>query len=127
MRGAGMQLFRRAGQSRRPPQGGAVTAKPTTENDFPLTQVHSGLRFPLRQPHPTVGACETDFIRKQRGKEAKLVEPILGLTQTESVFDLRIAKALGLTILLLLLPCATAGISYSCASRCGPAMPVTRG
>jgi hypothetical protein len=51
-----------------------------------------------------VGACETDFIRKEREKEAKLVEPMLGLTQTEPIFDLKIAKALGLTILLLLPP-----------------------
>jgi hypothetical protein len=73
MRGLGCCFSRLAGQIRRPPQGGAVAANPTTKTDFPLTQVHSGLRFPLRQPHPTAGACETDFIRKEREKEAKLV------------------------------------------------------
>ena len=48
-----------------------------------------------------------DFIRKKTDKEAKLADPpILGPTRTEFVFDLEIAKALGLTIPLLRLPAA---------------------
>jgi hypothetical protein len=81
-----------------------VAANPTTKTDFPLTQVHSGLRFPLRQPHPTVGGVRDRFYPKGKGERSQAGEPILGLTQAESVFDLKIAKVVGLTTLLLLLP-----------------------
>jgi hypothetical protein len=46
-----------------------------------------------------LGACAMDFIPKKRDKEAVLADPpIHGPTKTEFILDLRIAKALGLTI-----------------------------
>jgi hypothetical protein len=60
----------------------AVAANLTTKTAFHSPLYCGTCLFLLRQPHPTLGAFEVDFIRKKRDKEAKPVDsPIVRPTK----------------------------------------------